>query len=59
MVLNFNAQSARININNERVIGEVDNNIYGNFIEHLGRCGYEGIYMQTIRCPMSMAIVKI
>jgi alpha-L-arabinofuranosidase len=38
------AQHARIKIDLERTIGEVDKNIYGNFVEHLGRCVYEGIY---------------
>ena len=26
-------------------IGRVDANIFGHFIEHLGRCVYEGIYV--------------
>ncbi len=38
------AQTARIKIDLDRTIGEVDKNIYGNFIEHLGRCVYQGIY---------------
>ena len=29
---------ARIKIDTERVIGDIDPMIYGNFIEHLGRC---------------------
>mgnify|MGYP003665403029 CR=1 FL=1 len=44
ILININAQNARIKIDTDRVIGEVDKNIYGNFIEHLGRCVYEGIY---------------
>jgi alpha-N-arabinofuranosidase len=43
-VVNLNAQSARIKIDIDRTIGEVDKNIYGNFVEHLGRCVYGGIY---------------
>lgn len=35
---------ARIKIDAERKIGEIDNLIYGNFTEHLGRCIYGGIY---------------
>src|SRR3990172_1722490 len=35
---------ARIKIDSERKIGEIDKNIYGNFAEHLGRCIYGGIY---------------
>ncbi|MFZ5941091.1 MAG: alpha-N-arabinofuranosidase [Bacteroidota bacterium] len=38
------AQEARIVIDPLRKIGEVDNNLYGNFVEHLGRCVYNGIY---------------
>ena len=37
-------QHARIKIDLDRTIGEVDKNIYGNFVEHLGRCVYGGIY---------------
>ncbi len=39
-----NSQNARIKIDVERTIGEVNENIYGNFVEHLGRCVYGGIY---------------
>ena len=39
-----NAQNARIKIDLDRKIGEVNKNIYGNFVEHLGRCVYGGIY---------------
>lgn len=39
-----NAQNARIKIDLDRTIGTVDKNIYGNFVEHLGRCVYGGIY---------------
>ena len=35
---------ARIKIDRERRIGEIDPKIYGNFIEHLRRCIYGGIY---------------
>lgn len=35
---------ARIKIDKDRTIGEIDKNIYGNFTEHLGRCIYGGIY---------------
>ncbi len=36
--------NARIKIDTERTIGEINKNIYGNFAEHLGRCIYGGIY---------------
>jgi len=45
--LSFNTmhgQNARIKIDTDRTIGEVNRNIYSNFIEHLGRCVYGGIY---------------
>ena len=35
---------ARIGIDLNRRIGPVDRRIFGNFIEHLGRCIYGGIY---------------
>ena len=35
---------ARIGIDLNRRIGTVDRRIFGNFIEHLGRCIYGGIY---------------
>jgi len=38
------AQNAKIKIDTDRIIGEVDRNIYSNFVEHLGRCVYGGIY---------------
>lgn len=38
------AQEARIKIDTDRKIGEISPNIYGNFVEHLGRCVYDGIY---------------
>ena len=33
-----NGLKARVKIDTERTIGEIDPKIYGNFIEHLGRC---------------------
>ena len=35
---------ARIKIDVERTIGQIDKNLYSNFVEHLGRCVYGGIY---------------
>src|ERR671935_185604 len=35
---------ARIGIDLERRIGPVDRRIFGQFIEHLGRCIYGGLY---------------
>ncbi|HUX85975.1 MAG TPA: alpha-L-arabinofuranosidase C-terminal domain-containing protein [Chloroflexota bacterium] len=35
---------AKIKVDLERTVGEVDRRIFGGFIEHLGRCIYGGIY---------------
>lgn len=37
-------KKARIKIDIERENGEIDKLIYGNFVEHLGRCIYGGLY---------------
>ncbi len=36
--------SAKIKIDIDRKIGDIDRNLFGNFTEHLGRCIYGGIY---------------
>jgi len=38
------AQNAKIKIDTDRTIGEISPLLYGNFVEHLGRCVYGGIY---------------
>ena len=38
---------AKIAVDFDRKIGEIDKKIYGNFTEHLGRCIYGGIYDPT------------
>ena len=35
---------AKIKVDVDRKIGEIDSKIFGHFIEHLGRCIYGGIY---------------
>ena len=35
---------ARIKIDFDRKLGRVDRRIFGNFIEHLGRCIYGGVF---------------
>ncbi|MBO0321529.1 hypothetical protein J0X14_04400 [Muricauda sp. CAU 1633] len=37
-------QKAKIKIDTDRVIGDISPLLYGNFVEHLGRCVYGGIY---------------
>ena len=37
-------KKARMVISRDFKIGQIDNRIYGNFVEHLGRCVYGGIY---------------
>lgn len=40
----LHAQDAKIKIDIDRTIADVDPLIYGNFVEHLGRCVYGGIF---------------
>ena len=44
---------ARLKIDTERVIGDIDPKIYGNFIEHLGRCIDGGVFEE--HSPLSDA----
>ncbi len=37
-------QRALIKIDTDRTIGEISPLLYGNFVEHLGRCVYGGVY---------------
>lgn len=41
------SNEARVKIDTERVIGEIDPRIYGNFAEHLGRCIEGGIFEEN------------
>lgn len=38
------ADLARVTIDPDRVVSTIDRNLFGSFIEHLGRAVYEGIY---------------
>ena len=38
---------AKMTVNKAFKIGEIDPRLYGSFVEHLGRCVYEGIYEPT------------
>src|SRR6202521_2452130 len=40
---------ARIKIDTDRVISDIDPMIYGNFIEHLGRCIDGGVFQEGSR----------
>ena len=42
---------ARIKIDTERTIGDIDPKLFGNFIEHLGRCVDGGVFEE--RSPLS------
>lgn len=39
--------NARVKIDTERTIGDIDPKLYGNFIEHLGRCINGGIFEEN------------
>src|SRR5207253_1740390 len=43
------ADRARIKIDTDRAISEIDPKIYGNFIEHLGRCIDGGVFQEGSR----------
>ncbi len=43
-VFSVEAQNAVIRINIHDTVGQINENIFGNFAEHLGRCIYGGIY---------------
>lgn len=43
-LLRAQAAPAVIKIDTDRVVGEVDPHLFGNFTEHLGRCIYGGIF---------------
>jgi alpha-N-arabinofuranosidase len=45
------ALRARMKVDTERVIGDIDPKLYGNFIEHLGRCIDGGVFEE--RSPLS------
>jgi alpha-N-arabinofuranosidase len=45
------ALRARVKIDTERVIGDIDPLLYGNFIEHLGRCIDGGVFEE--KSPLS------
>ena len=34
----------RIAVDPARAVGELDRNVFGGFVEHLGRCIYGGLY---------------
>ena len=37
-------RKAKISIENGNAVGRADPNLFGSFVEHLGRCVYQGIY---------------
>jgi alpha-N-arabinofuranosidase len=41
------SQEARVKIDTDRTIGQIDPRIYGNFTEHLGRCIEGGIFEEN------------
>jgi alpha-N-arabinofuranosidase len=42
---------ARVKIDTERVVGDIDQKLYGNFVEHLGRCVEGGVFDE--KSPLS------
>ncbi len=52
-------KKARMIVDKEYKIGEVDKRIYGSFIEHMGRAVYEGIYELITLKRMKMDLEKM
>ena len=52
-------QEGRIKIDTERVIGDIDKKIYGNFTEHLGRCIEGGIFEENSPCRTATGFAKM
>ncbi|WEV75268.1 alpha-L-arabinofuranosidase C-terminal domain-containing protein [Bifidobacterium sp. ESL0800] len=44
MAQTSSANSARLIVDDDFEVGQVDNRLFGSFVEHLGRCVYTGIY---------------
>ena len=49
---------ARIKVDTERVVSDIDPMIYGNFIEHLGRCIDGGVFQEGSRLSDSNGFRK-
>ena len=43
------SHNARIQVDTRRKIGEIDRKLYGNFLEHLGRCIQGGVFEEGSR----------
>src|SRR5689334_22824222 len=51
-------QTARLYLNARRTIAPLDRNLFGSFLEHLGRAIYEGIYDPASRLADSNGFRK-
>jgi len=49
----------RFDIDSRRALPALDRNIFGSFLEHLGRAIYEGIYDPIPNSPMPMASARM
>ncbi len=49
---------ARVKIDTERVISDIDPKIYGNFLEHLGRCIDGGVFEESSKLSDSHGFRK-
>ena len=52
-------KQARMIIDRAFKVSEVDNRIYGSFIEHLGRAVYDGIISREIHYQMRMVFAQM
>src|SRR4051794_6066968 len=42
--MEFSLHTARLTLDCDYRIGDIDPRLYGSFVEHMGRCVYEGIF---------------
>ena len=49
---------AKITLHKDRVISQIDDRLYGSFIEHLGRAVYGGIYQPDQKTADDMGFRK-
>ena len=45
--------TARLTIDPHFTVGPIDRKLFGAFVEHLGRCVYDGLYEPTHPCSDS------
>jgi alpha-N-arabinofuranosidase len=52
-------KKSRIIVDKDYQIADIDERLFGSFVEHLGRAVYSGIYDLTTLQPMSRAFARM